>query len=114
MLRAAAPEVVQGADTEGVVHQAVGLPPQQVAPPLVIGDLGSNRRYFNACGTYPSLGAAQSYESPYISWYSFQEWPVRYDSWWGIHTLPWMPRSLAFLHRRRKSSSVPSMGSTLS
>ena len=39
VLRAAAPEVVQGADPEGVVHQAVGLPPQQVAPPLVIGDL---------------------------------------------------------------------------
>ena len=54
----------------------------------VFNHTGSNSRYFNACGTYPSLGAAQSYESPYISWYSFQEWPVRYDSWWGIHTLP--------------------------
>ena len=54
----------------------------------VFNHTGNNSRYFNACGAHPSLGAAQSYESPYISWYSFQEWPVRYDSWWGIHTLP--------------------------
>ena len=35
----APPEVLQGADPEGVVHQAVGLPAQQVLPAAVIGDL---------------------------------------------------------------------------
>lgn len=54
----------------------------------VFNHTGNNSRYFNAYDAYPSLGAAQSSESPYISWYTFQEWPVRYDSWWGIHTLP--------------------------
>lgn len=54
----------------------------------VFNHTGNNSRYFNAYDAYPSLGAAQSPESPYISWYTFQEWPVRYDSWWGIHTLP--------------------------
>ena len=54
----------------------------------VFNHTGNNSRYFNALGQYPSLGAAQSWESPYISWYTFREWPVSYESWWGIHTLP--------------------------
>ena len=54
----------------------------------VFNHTGNNSRYFNALGTYPSLGAAQSQESPYYPWYNFQEWPHRYDCWWGIHTLP--------------------------
>ena len=49
---------------------------------------GDDSRYFNAKGWYPTLGAAQSKDSPYYGWYNFQEWPVRYDSWWGISTLP--------------------------
>ena len=54
----------------------------------VFNHTGNNSRYFNALGAYPSLGAAQSPESPYYDWYSFQHWPDRYDCWWGIHTLP--------------------------
>ena len=54
----------------------------------VFNHTGSNSRYFNAKGEYPSLGAAQSTASPYSSWYNFQHWPDRYDAWWGIYTLP--------------------------
>ena len=54
----------------------------------VFNHTGSNSRYFNALGSYPSLGAAQSQDSPYYGWYNFYPWPDRYDSWWGIHTLP--------------------------
>ena len=54
----------------------------------VFNHTGNNSRYFNVLGAYPSLGAAQSQESPYYPWYNFQEWPHRYDCWWGIHTLP--------------------------
>ena len=54
----------------------------------VFNHTGNNSRYFNALGAYPSLGAAQSQESPYYPWYNFQEWPRHYDCWWGIHTLP--------------------------
>ena len=54
----------------------------------VFNHTGSNSRYFNALGQYPSLGAAQSKESPYYKWYSFHHWPNQYDCWWGIDTLP--------------------------
>lgn len=54
----------------------------------VFNHTGNNSRYFNAQGFYPELGAAQSRESPYYSWYSFHPWPDDYDAWWGIKTLP--------------------------
>ena len=54
----------------------------------VFNHTGSQSRYFNADGFYPSPGAAQSQESPYFSWFSFHPWPEDYDSWWGIRTLP--------------------------
>ena len=54
----------------------------------VFNHTGDDSLYFNARGSYPTLGAAQSRESPYYDWYHFQHWPDRYDSWWGIHTLP--------------------------
>ena len=34
------------------------------------------------------LGAFQSKESPYFSWFDFHNWPNEYGSWWGIYTLP--------------------------
>ncbi|MBR3704270.1 MAG: alpha-glucosidase C-terminal domain-containing protein [Oscillospiraceae bacterium] len=54
----------------------------------VFNHTGNNSRYFNALGQYPTLGAAQSKDSPYYDWYHFHNWPTTYDSWWGIHTLP--------------------------
>ena len=54
----------------------------------VFNHTGSNSRYFNANGFYPTLGAAQSQDSPYYGWYHFQHWPDQYDAWWGIRTLP--------------------------
>ena len=54
----------------------------------VFNHTGNNSLYFNAKGFYPTLGAAQSKDSPYYEWYNFHRWPDQYDSWWGIHTLP--------------------------
>ncbi len=54
----------------------------------VFNHTGSNSRYFNANGFYPSIGAAQSKDSPYYPWYTFQSWPEQYDAWWGVRTLP--------------------------
>ncbi|MDE7244067.1 MAG: glycoside hydrolase family 13 protein, partial [Oscillospiraceae bacterium] len=54
----------------------------------VFNHTGSNSRYFNADASYPDPGAAQSKDSPYYSWYTFQKWPTEYDSWWGVHTMP--------------------------
>ena len=54
----------------------------------VFNHTGDNSVYFNKYGQYPSLGAYQSKNSPYYTWYSFQEFPNKYSSWWGIDILP--------------------------
>ena len=37
---------------------------------------------------YDDIGAYNSKESPYFSWYKFINWPDEYHSWWGIKLLP--------------------------
>lgn len=54
----------------------------------VFSHTGSDSQYFNRFGRYPTLGAWQSRQSPYFSWYSFEEFPNRYKSWWSFQTLP--------------------------
>lgn len=54
----------------------------------VFNHTGANSIYFNAKGFYPSLGAAQSPDSPYADWYRFSRFPDEYDAWWGIKNLP--------------------------
>ena len=54
----------------------------------VFNHTGDDSVYFNKYGHYPNLGAYQSQDSPYYSWYSFQEFPEKYSSWWGIDVLP--------------------------
>lgn len=54
----------------------------------VFNHTGSQSLYFNDDGFYPTVGAAQSQDSPYYDWFSFHPWPDDYDSWWGIRTLP--------------------------
>ena len=54
----------------------------------VFNHTGSDSMYFNKKGTYNTVGAYQSKESPYYSWYRFDEWPEKYESWWGMLTLP--------------------------
>ncbi len=54
----------------------------------VFNHTGDDSIYFNKYGHYSSLGAFQSQQSPYYSWYSFSEFPHKYESWWGIDVLP--------------------------
>ncbi len=54
----------------------------------VFSHTGDDSKYFNKYGRYDSLGAYQSKESSYYSWYKFDKWPNKYDSWWGIDILP--------------------------
>ena len=54
----------------------------------VFNHTGDDSVYFNKYGNYPSVGAYQSTDSPYYSWYSFSEFPNKYESWWGIDILP--------------------------
>lgn len=54
----------------------------------VFNHQGFVSRYFNGDGSYESIGAVQSQDSPYYPWYHFSHWPDKYDSWWGIYSLP--------------------------
>lgn len=54
----------------------------------VFNHTGSDSIYFNKKGTYPSVGAYQSVNSPFYSWYDFQNHPNEYTCWWNIPILP--------------------------
>lgn len=54
----------------------------------VFNHTGSDSKYFNKNGTYDSVGAYQSLNSPYSPWYRFSSHPEKYESWWGMETLP--------------------------
>ena len=54
----------------------------------VFSHTGANSKYFNREGLYPEVGAYQSKDSPYYHWYDFEEYPKKYDCWWGFETLP--------------------------
>ncbi|MCK9536401.1 MAG: glycoside hydrolase family 13 protein [Bacilli bacterium] len=54
----------------------------------VFNHTGDDSHYFNKYSHYPTLGAYQSLDSPYFSWYKFLNHPDYYESWWGIKTLP--------------------------
>ncbi len=53
----------------------------------VFSHTGSNSRYFDSEGVFGG-GAVSDPDSPYRSWFDFQEYPEKYTSWWGIKTLP--------------------------
>lgn len=54
----------------------------------VFSHTGDDSIYFNKYGHYDALGAYQSQESPYYSWYTFENYPNNYLSWWGFETMP--------------------------
>lgn len=54
----------------------------------VFSHTGSDSRYFNSSRRYDTLGAYNSKDSPFYSWYKFIDWPNHYQSWWGIDVLP--------------------------
>jgi 4-alpha-glucanotransferase len=54
----------------------------------VFSHTGSDSIYFNKKGSYPSLGAFQSPESPYYNWYRFLGSREKFECWWGVEDLP--------------------------
>lgn len=54
----------------------------------VYSHTGANSLYFNREGAFPGVGAYNSKESSYYSWYSFTQYPDQYKSWWDFPTLP--------------------------
>ena len=53
----------------------------------VFNHVGADSKYFNKYGNYSQPGAYQGEESPWYGWFTFRE-NGKYDSWWGIETLP--------------------------
>lgn len=54
----------------------------------VFSHTGSDSIYFNKEKHYNSLGAHNSEQSPYYSWFDFLNFPNSYNSWWGFENLP--------------------------
>ena len=54
----------------------------------VFNHTSSDSLYFDKNSRYPQLGAYESQDSRYYSWYTFYDWPDSYNSWWGFDTLP--------------------------
>ncbi len=53
----------------------------------VFSHTGSNSIYFDKDRVFGG-GAYSDFNSPYRSWYDFEEYPDKYAAWWGIDTLP--------------------------
>lgn len=53
----------------------------------VFSHTGSNSIYFDKNHIF-GTGACSDPNSKYKSWYNFEHFPDKYDSWWGIDTLP--------------------------
>ena len=54
----------------------------------VYSHTGSNSLYFDKEGAFGGQGAYCSKESPYYTWFTFQEYPNKYKCWWDFDTLP--------------------------
>ena len=54
----------------------------------VFSHTGADSKYFNKFGRYDEVGAYQSNDSKYRSWYDFDEYPYNYKCWWDIKDLP--------------------------
>lgn len=58
----------------------------------VFNHTGADSIYFNKFGSYPSVGAYQSTESPYRDWYYFNS-DGTYHCWWGSTVVPTVNKS---------------------
>ncbi len=54
----------------------------------VFSHTGADSIYFNKNNRYDSVGAYNSCNSKYFSWYNFRHWNDDYACWWNILTLP--------------------------
>ncbi len=54
----------------------------------VFSHTGADSIYFNKYGRYDEVGAYQSKDSKYSSWYNFENFPEDYKCWWGVKSLP--------------------------
>ena len=62
----------------------------------VFNHTGDDSIYFNKYNHFPQLGAYQSVDSKYYNWYKFISFPNKYESLWGIDTLPSVNQNSSF------------------
>jgi cyclomaltodextrinase len=55
---------------------------------IVLSYTSYDSKYFNKLGNYDDIGAYNSPNSKYYSWYKFIKYPYQYESWWGIDERP--------------------------
>ncbi len=63
----------------------------------VFNHTGDDSIYFNKYGNYNTVGAYQGKSSPYYEWYDFEEFPDKYNCWWGIKTLPTINKNSSYI-----------------
>lgn len=54
----------------------------------VFSHTGADSVYFNRFDNYDSKGAYRNEDSPYRSWYNFDDSKEGYECWWGVKDLP--------------------------
>ena len=54
----------------------------------VFSHTGADSRYFDKFSRYEDVGAYESGDSPYESWYRFSADRKQYECWWGFPSLP--------------------------
>ncbi len=62
----------------------------------VFNHTGDDSIYFNKYSSFDAIGAYQSEKSEYYDWYKFIKYPNKYESWWGIDTLPAVNQKSSF------------------
>ena len=54
----------------------------------VFNHVGNDSIYFDAYNKYGNGACSKGVASPYYEWFTFNEFPNVYESWWGIKNLP--------------------------
>ncbi len=54
----------------------------------VFNHVGNDSIYFDAYNKYGTGACSMGLASPYYEWFTFNEFPNVYESWWGIKNLP--------------------------
>lgn len=62
----------------------------------VFNHVGDDSVYFNRFGRYGNTGACRDRNSRYYNWFTFTDYPEKYECWWGIDNLPKVRRTPDF------------------
>ena len=54
----------------------------------VFNHTGADSIYFNKKEKYNTIGAYNDTNSKYFNWYTFKNYPEKYESWWDVDDLP--------------------------